>query len=402
MAEELKAPALVLTGAGASIEFGAPTTKELSAAVFEKVLHDPLMAECGGAFALCAIRQRLAGYFDGGEDAVNFEHVYHCAQELVANTYKRASGTFDEYKPVLWPFVQARDDFEENGLRSLLRFMTRTILAQVSAASENPKSDLKPLGAFIEGLRREYVTRVYTTNYDDFVLQASPSLYTAFDKVHVVGPRGFDRQTFWAHEDCDSMFHLHGSVHFGFAPPEDGLSMCWFDDHAEAMEQRDVVVSEQQKMDGSGLERGAIVTGFDKLERLQETPLCHYYASFARDAMRADVIYVVGSGLVDLHLNTWLEQARRREPMPRLVFIDRCEGDFLEEAAFGSCREAAEAKYIRMAETLRMNVEGPDGADDRGDGWIVAREGRWAVWTNGFSEFLRAPRTHWEVVRELI
>jgi hypothetical protein len=31
----------------------------------------------------------------------------------------------------------------------------------------------------------------------------------------------------------------------------------------------------------------------------------------ARDMVRADVIYIIGSGLGDFHLNTWLEFSRK-------------------------------------------------------------------------------------------
>lgn len=39
--------------------------------------------------------------------------------------------------------------------------------------------------------------------------------------------------------------------------------------------------------------------------------------------MAADVIYVIGYGLDDLHINTWLKEARWRNPKPPLLFIGR-------------------------------------------------------------------------------
>lgn len=83
-------------------------------------------------------------------------------------------------------------------------------------------------------------------------------------------------------------------------------------------------------MDGSETIHTALVTGFDKLGRLQERPLSHFYASMMRDVMRADVIFVIGSGLGDLHLNALLHEARSRQPPTPLLFVD-----FLEERICG-------------------------------------------------------------------
>ena len=38
--------------------------------------------------------------------------------------------------------------------------------------------------------------------------------------------------------------------------------------------------------------------------------------------MLCDVIYVIGSGLADLHLNAWLHETRSRTPRTPILFID--------------------------------------------------------------------------------
>ena len=81
-------------------------------------------------------------------------------------------------------------------------------------------------------------------------------------------------------------------------------------------------------MDGSSFMRTAVITGLEKLSRLQRRPLSHFYSAMARDMMLVDVIFVIGSGLGDLHLNTWLHEARSRNPIPPILFIDCWEDDF--------------------------------------------------------------------------
>ena len=84
-----KKRALVLAGAGASIDFGAPSTDELTDSIEAKLLFDPLMRDCGGDRAWTEIRDTLSEYFEDGLDSamcpvgVNFEHIYHCAHELI-------------------------------------------------------------------------------------------------------------------------------------------------------------------------------------------------------------------------------------------------------------------------------------------------------------------------------
>ena len=94
---------------------------------------------------------------------------------------------------------------------------------------------------------------------------------------------------------------------------------------------------------------------------MQQQPFSHYYASMARDAIAADIIYVIGSGLVDLHLNTWLSDARRRNPVPPLIFVDCWRDGFLQ-----STSGELDRKTIEMFHALRLQVHIDDG--ERGMG----------------------------------
>jgi hypothetical protein len=57
-------------------------------------------------------------------------------------------------------------------------------------------------------------------------------------------------------------------------------------------------------------------------------PLSHFYAAMMNDVMRSDVIYVIGSGLGDLHLNSLIHEARSRNPSTPLVFVDYWKNGF--------------------------------------------------------------------------
>ena len=252
---------------------------------------------------------------------------------------------------------------------------------------------IAPLAEFIALLRRDHVTRIYTTNYDDFILQAAPDLYHGFDRAAGTEPGAFQPESFWPSTDRDGVFHLHGSVHFGFrSTPDprraDSHALHWFDDPANPFRYTTYPGSWESRMDGTQFISAAILTGFDKLSRMQQTPLSHYYAGLSHDAMKADVIYVIGSGLVDLHINARLAEARRRRPAPPLLFID-----FWPESFLCDSRWETDYKTIQMFHRLNMLIVG-DGnqhrATTRPAGWTLAKDGSCAVWDKGFRFFLES------------
>ena len=325
MATQRKKRALVLLGAGASIEFGAPGTAKLTQIIKKKVCGDKYMRCCGSDHAYLGICKVLADYLQDSACAVNFEQVYHCAHELLS-TFEPTPGAVNEHRPILTPFLTRRIEVNEQALRTLVKCMGNFIFSELSRACEEPENRLEPLAAFIAKLRKEHVTRIYTTNYDDFLWQATPDLYTGFGSTWSPEAKSFDLETFWQATEVDSIFHLHGSVHLGFGPPQasdsDLGALHWFDCRAEALRYSSFNGSGKQRMDGGEIMRTTVITGLEKLSLLQLQPFSHYYASMARDAMMADIIYVIGSGLGDLHVNTWLGDARRKNPMPPLVFVD--------------------------------------------------------------------------------
>ena len=396
--------ALVVMGAGASIEFGAPSTAELTQHVHEGLVNSEAISQFGADQAYQRINDTLASYLRGGQTAVTFEHVYHCAQEILATTFEPTPGAVNEYRPILYPFVGRWAALnEEDALRALVRYLPEIIFSKLSAASDRPKASLKPLSHFIERLRQDHVTRIYTTNYDDFVLQAAPDLYNGFDSSGGAEPQRFNGEEFWNSTGEDCVFHLHGSVHFGFPTPieRDGdLSLlCWYADRAEALRHSRYNSSEERQMDGSQFIPSALITGFDKLARMQQTPQSHYYASLARDAMKADIVYVIGFSLADLHISARLAEARRRQPPPPLLFVDHWKGTFLDDTRWDMGR-----KEIEMLHQLRLLIVGDHyerNATAPSPGWTLAKNGSCAVWDRGFLEFLFASQNHGQVISKL-
>lgn len=366
------------------MEYKAPSTAAITAEIEAQVIADGWMKACGGDTAYQIIKDRLQVYLRRSDDA-NFEQIYHCAHEL-SYPFPLTEGAMNEFRPLLTALIEPLDP---RALRALCGKITDVIYSRFSAACDDNPLSLTPLAAFIEKVRRTHVTRIYTTNYDDFILQAAPDLYTGFANVPAAGPQQFELREFWERRDDGSVFYLHGSVHLGFPHPMPEGSeigdLHWFHARDEARKHARFDGSDVSRMDGAQIMRTSVVTGLDKLSRLQQRPMSHYYAALAADLMQADIIYVIGSGLTDLHLNSWLREARSLSPAVPLLFIDYWNGHFLEATAFD-----AQRKEILLFHELRVYAKGPFGGVRVGDHWTLSPDGTSAIWDNGFQHFLAA------------
>lgn len=340
--------AVVLLGAGASIDYGAPSTLKLTNTIERKIRGDSVMRHTGGDVAYLKILAGLTGYLQG---IVHFEQIYHCTHELIY-MFPPTPGASDEFRPLLLPFISTLG-VTENALRALAHKIVEVVYSETSYCCGAPAVSLTPLADFITRLRKDYITRIYTTNYDDFLLQAVPNLYTGFDPG-ATSPKRFELESFWQKEDEDSLFQLHGSVHMGFSNPfaaggEIG-DLFWFDDRDDARTHAMFTGGDVRRPDGTGFLRTSVITGLDKLSRLQQRPLSHFYSALARDAMLCDVIFVIGSGLADLHLNTWLHEARSRTPRTPILFIDLWRDGFDRQLL------RLDAKLSRLFHSLKIEI----------------------------------------------
>jgi len=375
--------ALVLFGAGASVEFKAPSTDGLTKVIEAAVATDRYLQSTGGGAAFHVIKDGLSGYLQR-PGFVHFEQIYHVAHELLF-TYPPSAGAFDEFKPIMQPFVANETGLSKEAVRSLCDKIVSVIYEEVSRSCEHNLLSLDPLARFIERLRGAYVTRIYTTNYDDFPLQAAPDLYTGFTAGPAATP--FDLNDFWSRQERNGIFHLHGSVHLGYAHVGGGHEigeLFWFEDRAEALEHASFMGSSPSRMDGTSVLRTPIITGLEKLSRVQQRPFSHFYSMMALDAMQADVIFVIGSGLADLHLNTWLGEARARSPRTPLLFVDYWPNGYEDDTYFELDR-----KVIALFHGLKVHMS-ENHRGTRMGGWIVSGDRTAAVWDRGFQAFLNS------------
>lgn len=389
-----KERALLILGAGGSIEYGVPATLKFTDIIETAITADPWVQAQQGDAAYRTIKRRLKRYLHN-PGIVHFEQIYHCAHELIHLKRPHPSAV-DEYRPVLVPFLKDTSKTTEAGLKALIGKMTEVIFAEVVKRCSAPACSLDPFERFLSGLEKRGVPRAYTTNYDDFALQAKPTLYTGYERKGAKETE-FDVDGFWKRWGDPCLLFLHGSIHMSYSHSPGSTrfaDLVWFDDPREAQKTANFAGSGVRRMDGSEVFRTPIVTGLDKLSRLQQRPLPYLYAGLTRDVMEADVIYVIGAGLGDLHLNTLLAEARSRTNPAPLMFVDWWEGGFDPDAD--------DRKSIEMFHALRIHVGGGGVPPPKRIGdWLISDDGRSAIWSSGFQRFLDEPLQH-EAVRKAL
>ena len=149
-------------------------------------------------------------------------------------------------------------------------------------------------------------------------------------------------------------------------------------------------------MDGTSILRSPIVTGLEKLSRLQQRPLSHFYSAMARDAMRADVIYVIGSGSPTFILTRgWGRRALAR-PNPRYW-----SSIFGRTASRMTLTSSWTSKTIQLFDRLQVHVTELIRGTRVGN-WIMSQDRTAAIWDKGFQAFLNAPAEHATVLGHLL
>lgn len=394
-----KQRALVVVGAGASVDFGIPITSKFGKLIDATIKADPVCVSEGGTDVYLDVQAKLRSYY-GNDDEAHFERVYHVMREL--SQLRVTPGAVPTFKPVMYPFIEPKHPYADRALTVACETMLDFIYAKVSDLCGTPAVSLTPLSDFFETLETRYIPRVYTTNYDDFVSQATHGRYfTGFTTPHG-DHRDFDAAAFWSEWDRPSLFHVHGSVHMGFPLPLDHHigDLAWYDDRAEALQHAKHRGSGRPRMDGTQLEPCAIVTGLDKLGRLQQSPFASYYAGCSRDAMEADLIIMLGSGLADRHLNTFLTLARRARPDVPILYVGfwgSAPDDF-----YSATHSEFYDRDIALFHELAIDVANlRESAVRAVDGWTRAATGKAAVWADGFLSCLKAPNAFARILAEL-
>jgi hypothetical protein len=158
------------------------------------------------------------------------------------------------------------------------------------------------------GAAREFFQKVGQTfdiacinlNYDDCVETVAPYFYDGFDAASPGSlAKSFNWKNFLNNASNYKLAHLHGSVRFGLEEQRPSL-MCSFPD----VESTSHAYGWVPRKDGDVVSR--MISGLRKGEKLLYPPYNYLYHWAAKALSESPRVIVVGYGVGDFHLNSWL------------------------------------------------------------------------------------------------
>ncbi len=279
------------------------------------------------------------------------------------------------------PFLQSHHDFEQKDLSLTARAIIETIYSEASAACNNSNIDLNPLNNFFSYLQRQYIPRIYTTNYDNFIGQATQEKYFTGFTLENGNHKLFNARTFFEAWDKACLYHLHGSIHMAYpsTPHTEIGELAWYSNTNDALCRSSIWASGISRMDGTQFERTPIITGMEKLGRLQQNPYAFYYSQLPQDIMEADIIFIIGSGLGDLHINKWLREVRLKTPKTLLILV----GYWNDDESFDMSDFD-----VSLVHDLNIMDSFHHSKKEIWNDWSLYRNNHAATWNKGFGSFL--------------
>ena len=385
--EEVVAKVCMILGAGSSIEYGVPSTPKLTDQLENRILNDEWVLYKKADETYKLIRNTLKSFLinPGGE---NFEQIFHVIDELSQASYVVGKSAFDEFRYLLQPFIEIKENeiLSHSKLTALGQKYLYYLYQIVSEACDSPEISVDAFSEFLNKITRVHTLRIYSLNYDDYVLQAKPNLYNGFEREN---NGKFNKKEFFVNNSTSSLFQLHGSIRMGYPDLKyrknfEMGEIAWFECRNMASKHCNANSSGDRQMNGGEVKLSAVVTGLNKLARLQSFPFNYYYSSLGHDLIESEYVIIAGYGMGDIHVNKWLLEARLANPDLKVIIVDKFSPTFLGNL---------DRRLIELIHMVRIDFFGNPGNLQKGPSmdWTLVPSSRAAVWSGGFQAFLNDP-----------
>ena len=333
----MKKKLLITVGAGASIDFGLPSVKDVDA-LFDAcagrlfpLASDPtsnLYRYCRGAIETyygTASKPALRKW-------VNFEEVLYQLNLLVPyhadpmRTHGSNALLASNLLPEVLAFNGKPTAVDGNVLRhlgsSLIDALVDHFIDACAELAATRAAEITQLREFLATLSEEFDIGIVTLNYDNVFTQACPELFTGFHPDTGI----FEPLSVLRRDDWNFIYHLHGSIHLAMTGPGHDLhGITWATTPVKGHEVHSSGRNDQDSMEGVAFPTSTIVAGYGKTQQILRQPFRTYYAQVNRLVHEADSLLFLGYGFGDLHLNAAFSDARdRRRPV---VVVDWAQDD---------------------------------------------------------------------------
>lgn len=332
----MREPILLLTGAGASVEYGIPGTTDLTHRIEQRLIGHGATTETGVADLYRAVVHCLKEYLPQ-PDQVTFEQVYQAVTDVynVAAGARMSNDAPDESFPIVAAthrLRQALCRFGPPEAFELQRMYRRTIL-EVVLEDCRAGGDVSDLQAALARLSEASQLWSFTLNYDDVLDRSLDAAATGFGPGPE--PRRFEPILLsLALRAGKSMHcHLHGCVRWGYASQgEPYTAHCLRDvyeyDAAQTASQHWEPVQSvlHHAQSGRCIPYACIVTGLSKTDELLEQPYFAYHHAFHRAVEQCSTLICAGYGFGDLHVNAAIRELFVNRAGVQMYIVDHAPG----------------------------------------------------------------------------
>lgn len=328
---------LVITGAGASLEFGMPSVKIIDE-LFEKWALEILPLKNSSCESLYTwVKQKLDSYFSKNlnnrkEYLLNFENILFTIQSIYSISKDKEYSHFnnrlnsfiqiDEFPEVVkFKKEKKADSFDFHFLHSyLVDKLLESFRDKCNSLTKTKSAEISLLKSFFDTLKTKFELGFINLNYDNVILSTLQNLRTGFDN------NGKFKRALVHKPSWDFCYHLHGSIYFDMKGGDDNTEMhkiCWNSDLTSVFSQNSSGRSGNTTSEGVDHLSSNIITGLDKSNQLLREPFCSYFMQLDRLTYEADAILFLGYGFNDLHLNNIFPFIRYdKDKIRKVVIVD--------------------------------------------------------------------------------
>jgi hypothetical protein len=335
---------LIVTGAGASVEFGFPLDGEIKE-LFEKEALTIFPLLCNPAKSIYSWIQEKDKYRIPciPEDQYgNFEsnlYMIECLERMLSKSSKFPlkgfvpNGCINNQTPLLLESDSEgkHKQMADKDFLYLYKFLIEKLNMRFIEISKNledeKRNELCRLKSFFDKLQEKFDISYVTTNYDNVLTTLFPCNRTGFDKDGKFNRRLLFNEK-W--EKWNYGIHLHGSVFFDMKRNEETnnlFQIYWNENlHDININYKSPLGNSDEETKEGFVVNSTIIAGYDKTNQILREPFLSYFSMLDKLVYESDAILFIGYGFQDDHLNSVFPFIREDTTKKRnIVVIDKKE-----------------------------------------------------------------------------
>ena len=314
MSMSKKRTLVMITGAGASVSFGFPSTSEITTMISASLRNHRRISSTELSLYE-TVHRNLRNYLKPG--VVTFEDIYQSIQDVTTlQSVPKDSRVLGAFRPRVGATHVLRDElcsYSDDEGSMLQHLYLNNILDSFLNALANV-SGVPRLAHALKSIQENFLIWSFTLNYDNII----SNIFSDFTSGFSIGnaPRFFrpDRLLSALDQGLPIHSHLHGSLKWGF--PTDGSGHAFelheFDSPTDGVRYSKSRPSARPVQRGETLPSSPIITGLDKTELVFRQPFFANFLAFFRSLGLCSDLLIAGYGFRDRHVNMGIEECRHR------------------------------------------------------------------------------------------